>query len=132
MIRLEKLTKEFGTLQAVDNLDLTIDDGEIFSLLGPNGAGKTTTIKMLTGLLHPTTGRMLLDGIDDYILRHGKSKTVCFAMINHPKMMFQPQFDLLAELIGAMQKKYQGRISFATSAQILTHDTGKAGKEGGP
>lgn len=47
---------------AVDNLNLTINDGEIFGFLGPNGAGKTTTIKMLVGILKPTSGEILING----------------------------------------------------------------------
>ncbi len=55
-VRLEALTKDFGSLRAVDHLDLTIRRGETVALLGPNGAGKTTTIAMLLGLLAPTSG----------------------------------------------------------------------------
>ena len=55
-VRLEALTKDFGSLHAVDHLDLTIRRGETVALLGPNGAGKTTTIAMLLGLLAPTSG----------------------------------------------------------------------------
>ena len=60
-IETKKLTKIFGNKIVVDNIDLTIKKGEIFSLLGVNGAGKTTTIKMLTGLLKPTSGDAILD-----------------------------------------------------------------------
>lgn len=56
------LTKNYGDLTAVDNLDLTIAQGELFSLLGVNGAGKTTTIKMLSGLIRPTSGDAILLG----------------------------------------------------------------------
>ena len=56
VIKTENITKRFKDLVAVDNLDLEINEGEIFALLGVNGAGKTTTIKMLTGLLKPTEG----------------------------------------------------------------------------
>ena len=56
-IKTEKLTKEFGNLVAVDNIDLEIEVGELFGLLGPNGAGKTTFIKMLATLLRPTSGK---------------------------------------------------------------------------
>ena len=58
------LRKSFGTLVAVDDLSLTIDRGEVFGLLGPNGSGKTTTIRMLTGLLEPTSGEAIVAGID--------------------------------------------------------------------
>src|SRR6202171_1510882 len=60
----EKLTRRFGALAAVDNVDLQVAAGQFFGFLGPNGAGKSTTIKMLTGLLAPTSGRMQLLGLD--------------------------------------------------------------------
>ena len=61
-IETKNLTKKFKEVVAVDNLNLTVNEGEIFSLLGVNGAGKTTTIKMLTCLLAPTSGDALLFG----------------------------------------------------------------------
>ena len=63
-IATEKLTRRFGALTAVDNIDLLVTAGQFFGFLGPNGAGKSTTIKMLTGLLAPTSGRMQLLGLD--------------------------------------------------------------------
>src|SRR5271165_6998023 len=63
-IATEKLTRKFGALTAVDAVDLRVQAGQFFGFLGPNGAGKSTTIKMLTGLLAPTSGRMQLLGID--------------------------------------------------------------------
>ena len=64
MIRAINLTKRFGHLYAVDNLNLEISAGEIFGFLGPNGAGKTTTIRILAGLIRPTSGRALVGGYD--------------------------------------------------------------------
>jgi len=64
MIVIDKLCKSFGALKAVDTLDLEVPEGELFCFLGPNGAGKTTTIKMLTGLMRPDSGRIVLNGID--------------------------------------------------------------------
>ena len=63
-VRAERLRKTFGSLVAVDNLDLTIERGEVFGLLGPNGSGKTTTIRMLCGLMEPTSGRAEVAGVD--------------------------------------------------------------------
>ena len=64
-MELSKATKSFNsTVKAVDNIDLKVDDGEIFGFLGPNGAGKTTTIKMMTGILAPDNGSILIDGLD--------------------------------------------------------------------
>lgn len=61
-IKIENLTKKYKDVTAVDNLNLSIKQGELFSLLGVNGAGKTTTIKMLSGLTKPTSGDALLNG----------------------------------------------------------------------
>ena len=63
MIELQGVKKYFGEKKAVDGIDLVIPRGELFCFLGPNGAGKTTTLKMLCGLLHPTAGHVLLDGL---------------------------------------------------------------------
>ena len=56
IVETDNLTKKFGRLIAVDSLNLFIEEGEIYGLLGPNGSGKTTTIKLLCGLLRPTSG----------------------------------------------------------------------------
>jgi ABC-2 type transport system ATP-binding protein len=63
-VQAEKLTKRFGTFTAVDQLDLTIEKGEIVGFIGPNGAGKSTTMRMLCGLLTPTAGRATVAGYD--------------------------------------------------------------------
>ncbi|RUS48096.1 ABC transporter ATP-binding protein [Cohnella sp. AR92] len=64
VIELKQLTKKYGEFIAVDRLNLTIRQGEIFGLLGPNGAGKTTTILMMLGLTEPTSGRAVVCGLD--------------------------------------------------------------------
>ena len=65
MLELQNVTKAYnkGSVKAVDSLSMTVNDGEIFGFLGPNGAGKTTSIRMLTGILQPDEGELLLDGI---------------------------------------------------------------------
>jgi len=64
MIKLTNLTKNYGKLIAVNNVNLEVAEGEIFGFLGPNGAGKTTTIKMMAGLLQPTDGSIQIHGYD--------------------------------------------------------------------
>lgn len=64
MIKLINLTKQYGRLTAVDSINLEIAAGQVFGFLGPNGAGKTTTIKMMAGLLQPTSGKALIGGYD--------------------------------------------------------------------
>ncbi|MBI3790449.1 MAG: ABC transporter ATP-binding protein, partial [Gemmatimonadetes bacterium] len=64
MIEIRALTKRYGTFTAVDNLDLTVPKGEVFGFLGPNGAGKTTTMRMVAGILRPTSGSITVAGVD--------------------------------------------------------------------
>jgi ABC-2 type transport system ATP-binding protein len=64
VIEVKKLTKIFGKLRAVDNVDFSVGQGEVFGLLGPNGAGKTTTISMLCTILKPTDGTAIVNGFD--------------------------------------------------------------------
>ena len=64
IIEVKNLVKKFGDFTAVDDISFEVPKGEIFAFLGPNGAGKSTTIKMLTTLLHPTSGSILLNGAD--------------------------------------------------------------------
>jgi ABC-2 type transport system ATP-binding protein len=64
MIEAQNLTKRFDSLMAVDGLNIGIRKGEVFGFLGPNGAGKTTSIKMMVGLLRPTSGKVFIDGVE--------------------------------------------------------------------
>ncbi|WP_028581390.1 ABC transporter ATP-binding protein [Desulfogranum japonicum] len=62
LLQVEKMTKEFGGLRAVDSLDLTIEPGQIFGLIGPNGAGKSTAFNCIAGAFAPTSGKITFDG----------------------------------------------------------------------
>src|SRR5262249_4409993 len=64
IISAQQLMKKFGSFTAVDHISIAVKRGEVFGLLGPNGAGKSTTFKMLCGLLTPTEGKALIDGVD--------------------------------------------------------------------
>ena len=64
MIRLQSLTKRYGSFTAVDAIDLDVPRGELFGFLGPNGAGKTTTLRMIAGILRPTSGAVAIGGVD--------------------------------------------------------------------
>ena len=63
-IRVEALRKLYGSVRALDGLDLSVETGTVFGFLGPNGAGKTTTIRILTGLARPTSGRAWVAGAE--------------------------------------------------------------------
>jgi ABC-2 type transport system ATP-binding protein len=64
LVEISDLTKSYGSFIAVDHLNFAVPRGQIFALLGPNGAGKTTTIRMLMGILVPTSGSARIDGLD--------------------------------------------------------------------
>src|SRR5512141_596044 len=64
MIEITSLTKRYGSFTAVDDIDLFVPKGELFGFLGPNGAGKTTTLRMISGILRPTSGSVEIGGID--------------------------------------------------------------------
>ena len=76
VIHTDKLSKRFGDFVAVDALSLDISGGEIFGFIGANGAGKTTAIKMLTGLLAPTSGKATVAGFDLYTGSEGIKRNI--------------------------------------------------------
>jgi ABC-2 type transport system ATP-binding protein len=76
IITVSNLTKKFGDFVAVDNISFDVKKGEVFAFLGPNGAGKSTTIKMLTTLLHPTGGKIMLNGFDPARNKDGVRKSL--------------------------------------------------------
>lgn len=87
MIEIVNLSKDYGKKLAVDHMNLTLNDGEVFGLLGPNGAGKSTTIKMITGILQPTQG-------DVYIQGHSIVKNAIDAKKNFSYVADSPDFFL--------------------------------------
>ncbi len=109
MIEICGLTKKFGDFTAVDHLDLTIETGEFFGLLGPNGAGKTTTISMLSTVLLPTEGRILLDGeVLDRKAAAGKRKL----------SVITQEFSMRADMTMDEVMEYQGRLYHMPRAEI--------------
>ncbi len=78
MIEINGLTKRFGRTLAVDNLSLRIAAGEFFTILGPNGAGKTTTLKIVAGLLNPTSGKVRVGGFDMAQKAAEAKRLMCF------------------------------------------------------
>ncbi len=117
MIRLENLTKHFGDLVAVDRLDLTVRRGELFVFLGPNGAGKTTTIKMITGLLRPTEGRVILCGYDvqeEYIEAKSRLAYVPDQPFLYEKLTGREFLTFVASMYGVGRSETRRRIEELT------------------
>ncbi len=86
-IRTDKLTRKYRDLTAVDALDLAIGKGEIYGFLGPNGAGKTTTIKMLVGLLEPTSGSAFIAGHD--VWKEPLQAKTCFGFVADRAILYE-------------------------------------------
>ncbi len=100
-IQTDQLTRDFGSLRAVDHLTLEIASGQVFGLLGPNGAGKTTTIRLLLGLLPPTSGQVRVLGMDP--LRQGEAvRSHCGALLEHSglyeRLSAEDNLDLYARI----------------------------------
>ena len=109
MIETKNLTKTFDNFTAVDSLDLKIETGEFFGLLGPNGAGKTTTISLLSTLLLPTKGEILIDG--QKLTRNRPDLKRKISVITQEYSMRQ---DMTMDEI----MEYQGRLYFMPRMEI--------------
>lgn len=123
------LTKKFGKVTAVDHLNLSINDGEIFGLLGPNGAGKTTTILMLTTVMRPTEGTATVAGFD---IKKSPNQTretigVCF---QEPKLLWvSTAWDVLnwhAKVCGLSNEERKQRVKWALDEVNLWDDRRKS------
>lgn len=86
MISVRNLTKKYGALTAVDDLNLDVDR-ELFIFLGPNGAGKTTTIKMMTGLLKPSNGSVMIDGVN--LAEHPLQAKQLFGVVTEQPYLYE-------------------------------------------
>jgi ABC-type multidrug transport system ATPase subunit len=95
MIQVEHLTKGFGKITAVKDVSFTVKAGEVFAFLGPNGSGKTTTLKSLVGLNIPTSGRILVNGLD--IRRYPRESRQCISYL--PQRVVFPENQTAREVM---------------------------------
>lgn len=107
MLKVENVTKYYGTNLAVDHLSFTVNDGEIFGLLGSNGAGKTTTFRMIMGLLDATSGKITLDG-----------KKIDYSVTNKIGFVTEER-SLLTKMTVKEQIIYYGRLKGLNEKEIL-------------
>jgi ABC-2 type transport system ATP-binding protein len=112
---LESLVKRFGDFVAVDHVDLSVRKGEVFGFLGPNGAGKSTTIRMLCGLLKPTSGRATVAGFDvgrkpEEVRQNIGYMSQKFSLYNDLKVI--ENIRLFAGLYSVPSKQLKGRIEW--------------------
>jgi ABC-2 type transport system ATP-binding protein len=109
VISIKSLTKRFGDFTAVDSLSLEVPPGEFFAFLGPNAAGKTTTIKMISGLLRPTSGQVTVGGFD--VLREPERAKALMAYV--------PDFPFLYDKLTAREfMRFVGEIFRLTRPAI--------------
>ena len=122
MIEAEGLTRRYGDFTAVDDLTLRINEGEIVGILGPNGAGKTTTLRMITGFLPPTAGRLSVAGRDLFADSVGARREVGYLPENvalYPEMRVSEYLRYRAMLEGMNRVDATRRIPEAVRSCIL-------------
>ena len=107
------LTKRYGAVDALHDLTLSVDDGEVFGFLGPNGAGKTTTIRLLLGLIRPTAGEAKLFGLDaraDAVAIHRRLASVPGEAALWPQLTGEETLHLFAQLHGYVDEQYRAAL----------------------
>ncbi|MCX6826709.1 MAG: ATP-binding cassette domain-containing protein [candidate division Zixibacteria bacterium] len=108
-VTLDKLTKRFGNFMAVDEICLTIERGEIFGFLGANGAGKTTAIRMLCGLLLPTSGKGMVNGYDIFKESERIKRSIGY---------MSQKFSLYRDLTGRENLQFYGSVYQIPNGQL--------------
>jgi ABC-2 type transport system ATP-binding protein len=109
----QELSKRYGSTLALDQLDLTVNEGEVYGYLGPNGSGKTTTIRLLLGLHRPSAGRAELFGMDawgDPVSAHQHVAYVAGEPFLWPALTSAETFEFLARLHGGTDVAYRERL----------------------
>jgi ABC-2 type transport system ATP-binding protein len=120
MIQLINLTKHYGNLAAVDDLNIEVPAGQIFGFLGPNGAGKTTTIRTMMGILKPTSGQVLL-GQHDMLREPEKAKAICGFIPDRPFIYEKLSGHEFLEFVGKLHRVETERLKdrIAEMLQLL-------------
>ena len=123
IVQIQGLTKIYGTFEAVKGLDLSVCAGQIFALLGPNGAGKTTTIRMLMGILAPTSGSARIDGLDCFRDRVEVKRRVGYLPDQvgfYDNLTAADNMRYMARLIGLTPQEREDRIKSSLAHVGLT------------
>jgi ABC-2 type transport system ATP-binding protein len=123
MIRIENLTRHFGAFTAVDNLSFQVQPGEVLGFLGPNGAGKSTTMKMITGFLQPSSGRVDIFGYDMWRNPLPAKKMLGYLPEGAPsygEMSVQSFLAFIADVRGLRGAEKQRAIAAAAEKSALT------------
>jgi ABC-2 type transport system ATP-binding protein len=119
MIEAKDLTKRYGDLMAVDGLSIGINKGEVFGFLGPNGAGKTTSIKMMVGLLRPTSGKVLINGTDVHKIEKGTIGICPQELMLWENLTCKESLNLMADMYEVPKKIRDPRVKKLLSDLFL-------------
>ncbi len=125
MITIRDLSKSYGTIHAIQEINLEIGQGEIVGLLGPNGAGKTTLIKILTGFLQPDQGQVFIDAVDVVQSPHLAQEKIGYLPENaplYPELSVYEYLQMMADLRHIPQIEQEEAIRDAISAVKLVDD----------
>jgi ABC-2 type transport system ATP-binding protein len=123
ILEARNLVKKYGDLTAVNDVNLAIQEGEIFGLLGPNGAGKTTLLSMVTGLLEPTSGRITVQGLDlknEPNAVKAKLGLVPQELALYPTLSARDNLDFFGRLYGLGGKELRQRVDEVLAMVELT------------
>jgi ABC-2 type transport system ATP-binding protein len=137
VISLEQLTKSYGSSRGIIDVDLQVEQGEIFGFLGPNGAGKTTTIRTLLDLIKPTSGRALVFGIEstvDPVAIHRRVGYVPGEFALYDRLTGKQTLEYFANLRGGVDPAYQSalieRLDLDPSRRFKEYSKGNKQKVG--
>ena len=128
MIEAQQLTRRYGEFTAVDDVSFAVDEGEIVGILGPNGAGKTTTIRMITGFLPPTSGRVTVGGRDLFADGEAVRRQIGYLPENvalYPDMRVTEYLGYRAQLMGMARGETAGAIGETIERCLLTEVAGQ-------
>jgi len=133
-ILVENLTKKFSSVIALENISLSIKEGEIFGLLGPNGAGKTTLIKILATLIKPTSGRVTVDGLDIVKDKHKIREKI--GLVSHETYLYEEltareNLEFYAKLYGTEKSvnTFLKKVGLEDKANILVKNFSRGMKQ---
>src|SRR6187401_1874638 len=119
-VRLESVTKRFGAVTAVDDLDLELRDGEFFAMLGPSGSGKTTVLRLIAGFEAPTAGTVQLGGTDvTSAAPFDRDVTTVFqdyALFPHMSVVDNVAYGLRVRGVGLRERRERAAEALATVA----------------
>ena len=121
IIQTEKLTKSYGQSRGIIDLNLTVEQGEVFGFLGPNGAGKSTTIHVLLDLIRPTSGRAHLFGLDfhaNMLDIHARIGILPGELALYPKLTGEQNLRYLANLRGGVEWAYVRDLAERLNADL--------------